>query len=84
MSTEAEILALKAHVSELEDRQKFLYRRLNLGYLDPSADPTLAPQAQSALRNGNKIKPNKIYRELNGAGLAEAKQAIDRAEQFLK
>jgi hypothetical protein len=49
MSAEAEFLALNAHVSELEDR-------LNLDYLDPNADPTLAPQVQSALRTGNKIE----------------------------
>jgi ribosomal protein L7/L12 len=36
------------------------------------------------LRRGNKIEAIKTYRELTGVGLAEAKQAIDRAEQFIK
>ena len=52
---------------------------------DPaSSDPSLSPQIQDALRRGNKIEAIKIYRELTGVGLAEAKQAIDRAGQFIK
>lgn len=84
MITEAEFMALKSRVSELEDRLQFLYRRLNIDYMEPNSDPTLAPQVQEALRRGNKIEAIKIYRELTGVGLAEAKQAIDRAEQFIK
>jgi ribosomal protein L7/L12 len=84
MPTEAEYLALKSRISELEDKLQFLYRRLNIDYLDPNAGPALAPQVQEALRRGNKIEAIKIYRELTGVGLAEAKQAIDRAEQFSK
>ena len=84
MPTEAEFLALKSHVNELEEKLQFLYHRLNIDYLIPNSDPALAPQVQDALRRGNKIEAIKIYRELTGVGLAEAKQAIDRAEQFIK
>ena len=84
MITETDIIALKAKIGELEDRLKFIYRRLNLDYVDPNSDPVLAPQVQEALRRGNKIEAIKIYRELTGTGLAEAKNAIDRAEQFIK
>ena len=84
MPTEAEFLALQSRVNELEDRLQFLYRRLNIDYADPKSDPALAPQIQDALRRGNKIEAIKIYRELTGVGLAEAKQAIDHAEQFIK
>jgi ribosomal protein L7/L12 len=84
MVTEAEIQLLRSQVNELEDRLKFLYRRLNIEYADPNSDPSLAPQIQDALRRGNKIEAIKIYRELTGVGLAEAKQAIERTEQFLK
>jgi len=84
MPTESEFLALKSRLNELEDRIKFLYRRLNIDFIDPNSDPALAPQVQEALRHGNKIEAIKIYRELTGVGLAEAKQAIDRAEQFIK
>ena len=84
MPTESEILALKSRIDELESRLKFIYRRLNLEYADPNSDPVLSPQIQDALRKGNKIEAIKIYRELTGVGLAEAKQVIDRAEQFIK
>jgi ribosomal protein L7/L12 len=84
MVTEADILSLKSRINELEERVQFLYRRLNIDYADPNSEPALAPQVQDALRRGNKIEAIKIYRELTGAGLAEAKQAIDRAEQFIK
>jgi len=84
MITEAEFMALKSRVGELEDRLQFLYRRLNIDYMDPNSDPALAPQVQEALRRGNKIEAIKIYRELTGVGLAEAKQAIERAEQFIR
>jgi ribosomal protein L7/L12 len=84
MPTEAEFLLLQSRVRELEDKLQFLYRRLNIDYADPNADPAFAPQVQEALRRGNKIEAIKLYRELTGVGLAEAKQAIDRAERFIK
>jgi ribosomal protein L7/L12 len=84
MVTEADILLLKSRINELEDRLKFLYDRLNIEYADPNSDPIHSPVIQEALRRGNKIEAIKIYRELTGVGLAEAKQAIDRAEQFIK
>jgi ribosomal protein L7/L12 len=83
MVAEADILLLKSRINELEDRLNFLYRRLNIEYADPNSDPTLSPQIQDALRRGNKIEAIKIYRELTGVGLAEAKQAIDRLESRL-
>ena len=84
MVTESEIQLLRSRINELEDRLKFIYRRLNIEYADPNSDPVLSPQIQDALRRGNKIEAIKIYREMTGAGLAEAKDAIDRAEQFIK
>lgn len=84
MVTETEIQLLRSRVNELEDRLNFLYRRLNIEYADPNSDPVLSPQVQDALRRGNKIEAIKIYRELTGVGLAEAKQVIDQAERFVK
>lgn len=84
MVTETEIQQLRSRVNELEDRIKFLYRKFNIDYVNPGSDPVLSPQIQDALRRGNKIEAIKIYRELTGAGLAEAKDVIDKAEQFIK
>ena len=84
MITETEIQQLRSRINELEDRLKLIYRHLNITYADPGSDPMLTPQIQDALRRGNKIEAIKIYRELTGVGLAEAKQVIDRAEQFIK
>ena len=84
MVTENDIIALKARIAELEDRLKFIYRHLNIEFIENNSDPVLSPQIQAALRGGDKIAAIKIYREMTGVGLAEAKQAIDRAEQFIK
>jgi ribosomal L7/L12-like protein len=83
MITEADIQLLRSRINELEDRLNFLYRRLNIDYIDPNSNPLFTPQIQDALRRGNKIEAIKIYRELTGVGLAEAKDAIDRAERSI-
>lgn len=80
MPTEAEFLLLQSRVRELEDKLEFLYRSLNIQYMDPNKAPMNSPQLQEALRRGNKIEAIKIYRELTGVGLAEAKQAIESME----
>lgn len=87
MVTEADILLLQSRINELEEKVQFLYSRLNINYVDPRSapsDPAFSPQIQDALRRGNKIEAIKIYREMTGVGLAEAKQAIDRADSFSK
>jgi ribosomal protein L7/L12 len=83
MVTEADIQLLKSRINELEDRLKFLYERLNISYSNPGSDPILSPEIRQALQRGNKIEAIKIYRELTGVGLAEAKDAIDRLESRL-
>ena len=84
MVTETEVQLLRSRVNELEDRLKLLYRHLNLEYADPGADPVMSPKIQDALRSGNKIEAIKLYREMTGVGLAEAKDAIDKAERFAR
>lgn len=84
MVTEAEIQLMRSRINELEDRLNFLYQRLGIEYADPNSDPIRSPKIQDTLRRGNKIEAIKVYRELTGLGLAEAKQAIDCAEQLLK
>ena len=84
MVTEADIQLLKSRINELEDRLKFLYERLNIDYADPNSDLIHSPGIQDALSRGNKIEAIKIYRELTGVGLAEAKAAIDRVDRSIK
>ncbi|OGO76367.1 MAG: hypothetical protein A3K41_07635 [Chloroflexi bacterium RIFOXYD12_FULL_57_15] len=75
--------ALKARVAELEDKIKFLYRRLNIEYME--GDPTQAVNAKvrELLQRGNKIEAIKVYREVYNVGLAEAKHVIDSIEQTI-
>ena len=83
MVTETEIQQLRSHVNELEDRLKFPYQRLGIDYsIDPNSNPAMSPQIQAALRSGNKIEAIKLYREMTGVGLAEAKAVIDKGEKF--
>ena len=82
MVTEADLQLLRSRINELEDKLKLVYRHLNIEYGDPGNDPLMFPQLQAALRSGNKIEAIKIYRELTGVGLAEAKDAIDKAGHF--
>lgn len=84
MISETEVQLLQLRVTELEEGLKFLYRRLNIDFAQRGSTPELAPAVQDALRSGNKIAAIKLYRELTNSGLAEAKEAIERAEQFLK
>lgn len=83
MITEADIQLLRSRINELEDRLNFLYRKLNIEYTSPNSDPLFLPQIQDALRRGNKIEAIKIYRELTGVGLVEAKQAVENLESRL-
>jgi hypothetical protein len=79
MITETEVQQLRSRINELEDRLKMLYRHLNLDYnSDPGSDPILNPKIQDALGKGNLIEAIKVYRELTGVGLAEAKAAVER------
>ncbi len=78
MITETEIQQLRSRIVELEDNLKVLYRHLNLQYPENGVDPLMTPQLQAAIRSGNKIEAIKIYRELTGLGLAEAKAALDK------
>jgi ribosomal protein L7/L12 len=82
MVTETEIQQLRSRVNELEDKLKLLYRHLNIEYMESGSDPVMSPKIQDALRSGNKIEAIKLYREMTGVGLAEAKDAIDKAERL--
>jgi len=75
MSTETDLMALRARVAELEDRMQYLYKRLNIEYI---GEPSLVnPRIIEYLKKGNKIEAIKIYREIHNVGLAEAKNSVE-------
>lgn len=78
MSTEIDLIQLRARVKELEDRLKFIYDHLRIEYSDnPDAQNT---KVIELIKKGNKIEAIKVYREMYNVGLAEAKDAIDKME----
>ncbi len=74
---EQDILDLQARVRELEDQVRFLIKTSNSAYSPPDRANSIDPRIVEALRQGDKLLAIKIYRELTGKGLAEAKTAID-------
>ncbi|MET0823914.1 MAG: ribosomal protein L7/L12 [Solirubrobacterales bacterium] len=75
-------------IAQLELKVAELYRRL--GQEEPAGGFVFAsdarasdnviehPRMAEALQRGNKIEAIKLYRELTGAGLKEAKDAVER------
>ena len=81
MSTEQDLISLRARVAELERRLDFIYRKLGVEYID---NPGLADSHIIALvKKGNKLEAIKAYRELTNSGLAEAKDAVEKIESTL-
>jgi ribosomal protein L7/L12 len=70
-------------VSAMESKIKRVERKLDLLLQHLGADePTPAglERVREQLRQGRQIRAIKIYRELTGAGLKEAKEAVDRLD----
>ncbi|MCC7118061.1 MAG: ribosomal protein L7/L12 [Anaerolineales bacterium] len=73
---EQDLMTLRARIAELEDRVTLLYQRLGIP-AEANAANGVDSRIFEALQKNNKIEAIKIYRELTGLGLAEAKAAID-------
>lgn len=81
MSTEQDLINLRARVSELESKLDFLYRKLGIEYIN---NPGMEDSRIIALiKKGNKLEAIKAYRELTNSGLAEAKEAVEKIESTL-
>lgn len=78
---ESDFDALKARVAELEYRLNFIYRRLNIEYVEGDKAEAVNSKVRALLLQGNKIEAIKVYREVYNVGLAEAKHVIDSIEQ---
>ena len=84
MAKPSDIEELEQRLVLVEARLEQLFEHLDLapraaaesGELDPNEDPEI----QDLLVKGNKAQAVKRYRELTGAGIAEAQRAITDAQ----
>ncbi|MEV4168614.1 hypothetical protein [Nonomuraea sp. NPDC049709] len=71
---------LEERIARLERQVAYLQRHLGIdpAFIDSvSGGPELPPQFYQELRNGKMIKAIKIYREVTGASLLNAKNAVE-------
>jgi ribosomal protein L7/L12 len=91
MASSQELLEIKQRLALIETRLQQLFEHLDLrpretagggwpGGEGDAPDPATDPEIQDLLAKGNEIQAIKRYRELTGLGLAEAKEAIERAK----
>jgi ribosomal protein L7/L12 len=85
-------------IAELERKVAELYKRIggaeptgfgggfdsgfDSGFEPASAAATDDPRLTELIQSGDKIRAIKLYRELTGVGLAEAKDAVERLESM--
>ncbi|HZF89071.1 MAG TPA: hypothetical protein VE614_11900 [Streptomyces sp.] len=77
------VIGHEARFSRLDKRLTRIERKLDLllGHLDvPVEDPGMDEVAALA-RDGKPIEAMKAYRRVTGAGLKEAKDAVDRLQE---
>ncbi|MCX4645690.1 ribosomal protein L7/L12 [Streptomyces sp. NPDC058293] len=70
---ESRIKRTDRRISRVEHKIDLILDHLGLCEVDPELE-----QVATHLRNGKKIQAIKVYREITGAGLKEAKDAVDR------
>ena len=63
---------LGARLDRIEKKLDLILKHLGIDYRDDQSDQVIA-----LLRQGRKIEAIKVYREMTGAGLAEAKAAVE-------
>jgi ribosomal protein L7/L12 len=80
-SDSARIQALELKVAELQRNLAWLMKQLDMHYSEATSVPAAIAEH---LKRGNLIEAIKAYREYTGAGLAEAKQAVESIEAKLK
>jgi ribosomal protein L7/L12 len=83
MPVDQHLLEIQQRLALVESRLQQLFEHLDLKPRDEEAggaDPAQDPEIQDLLAKGNKAQAVKRYRELTGAGIADANEAIERAE----
>jgi ribosomal protein L7/L12 len=79
-----QLLEIQQRLALVESRLEQLFEHLDLeprsGDQGGQPDPAQDPEIQDLLAKGNEAQAVKRYRELTGAGIAEARSAIQRAQ----
>jgi ribosomal protein L7/L12 len=73
---EQEIALLRQRIVRLEAQVEHLFKHLGINMTEDGT-PTDNPRVVEALKRNNIIEAIKIYREITGVGLAEAKSAVE-------
>jgi ribosomal protein L7/L12 len=66
-----------ARLQRLERKIDLILRHLGIEYTEPDPADDLAEPVRALADAGEKIQAIKAYRELTGAGLAEAKRVVE-------
>jgi ribosomal protein L7/L12 len=77
--TEQQYLDLRNRLIRLEGRMAFLYEHLGMTFV-PEEQLTDDPRIVAALKKGNLLDAIKAYREITGAGMEEAKKAVEEMQ----
>jgi ribosomal protein L7/L12 len=81
MAVDRQLLELQQRLAMVESRLEQLFEHLDLKPRGgDEADATQDPEIQDLLAKGNDAQAVKRYRELTGAGIAEAQSAIRDAQ----
>ncbi len=80
-SDSTRIQALELKVAELQRNLAWLMQQLDMHYTETSNVPNAVTDL---LMRGDLIEAIKVYRQHTGAGLAEAKQAVEAIQATLK
>jgi len=73
---EYEVQELRQRVARLEGKVEFLYRHLGITFV-PEAAPDDDPRLIEYLKKGDTLGAMRIYREIHGVGLDEARKGVD-------
>jgi ribosomal protein L7/L12 len=84
-SEQARMAELFIAVDRLERKVDFILNYLKLDYQEETqSEPAYLTSIYELIRQGQKIEAIKMYRSYTGAGLAEAKAAVESLEAKLK
>jgi ribosomal protein L7/L12 len=65
------------HLRRIERKLDLVLRHLGIEYVEPAQGKDMSEQVRALADRGDKIAAIKAHRELTGAGLAEAKRAVE-------